>query len=74
MKGYWDEPEKTAETIDQNGWLRTGDIGDFEISGYYTFGIGFRLIVNTELVDNHVVNSARIYKLYLKISIPRYQK
>ncbi len=26
MKGYWDEPEKTAETIDSDKWLRTGDI------------------------------------------------
>ena len=27
MKGYWDEPEKTAETLDANAWLKTGDIG-----------------------------------------------
>jgi len=27
MQGYWDEPQKTAETIDKHGWLRTGDIG-----------------------------------------------
>jgi long-subunit acyl-CoA synthetase (AMP-forming) len=26
MKEYWDEPVKTAETIDSNGWLKTGDI------------------------------------------------
>ena len=26
MRGYWDEPEHTAETIDRDGWMRTGDV------------------------------------------------
>ena len=33
MKGYWDEPEKTAETI-IDGWLHSGDLGTMNEHGY----------------------------------------
>jgi len=34
MAGYRNQPERTAETIDPDGWLRTGDIGTFDDAGY----------------------------------------
>jgi len=36
MRGYYKEPEKTAETIDPDGWLATGDIATVDAEGYYT--------------------------------------
>ncbi|MGB2695171.1 MAG: AMP-binding protein [Dehalococcoidia bacterium] len=34
MKGYWKQPEATAETIRPDGWLRSGDIARFDEDGY----------------------------------------
>lgn len=34
MKGYWNRPEATAEVIDSDGWLHTGDIALVQEDGY----------------------------------------
>jgi len=34
MKGYYHMPEKTAETIDADGWLHTGDLATMNAQGY----------------------------------------
>ena len=33
MLGYWDQPTKTAETIDNEGWMHTGDLAMMDAAG-----------------------------------------
>jgi fatty-acyl-CoA synthase len=34
MQGYWNEPERTADAIDGDGWLHSGDLAVMDGSGY----------------------------------------
>ncbi len=34
MLGYWQEPEKTADAIDEDGWMHTGDLAVMREDGY----------------------------------------
>ncbi|MBV9983727.1 MAG: AMP-binding protein [Bradyrhizobium sp.] len=34
MLGYWDEAEKTADVLDRNGWMHTGDLATIDAEGF----------------------------------------
>ena len=34
MLGYWEDPVRTAETVDREGWMHTGDLATIDRDGY----------------------------------------
>jgi fatty-acyl-CoA synthase len=34
MRGYWEDPERTAEAVDAEGWMHTGDLATMDDEGY----------------------------------------
>ena len=45
--GYLNQPERTAETIDPDGWLHTGDVGTVDDEGYYRISDRLKDIIIT---------------------------
>ena len=53
MKGYFDMPEATAETITEDGWMKTGDIGVMDNKGY--------IRITDRLKDMYIMNGENVY-------------
>ena len=34
MRGYWEEPERTRDSLDESGWMHTGDLATLDAQGY----------------------------------------
>jgi long-chain acyl-CoA synthetase len=73
FSGYYKEPEKTAEMFDQDGWLRTGDLGELDRDGFLRItGRKKEIIVLSSgknvapaLVENYVKENHLISQCFL---------
>jgi malonyl-CoA/methylmalonyl-CoA synthetase len=47
FKGYWQNEKATTDSLDSDGWFRTGDLGYMSVDGYYTInGRASELIIS----------------------------
>nr|MCU0239605.1 AMP-dependent synthetase/ligase [Pyrinomonadaceae bacterium] len=73
FSGYYKEPEKTAEMFDENGWLKTGDLGELDEDGFLKItGRKKEIIVLSSgkniapnLVENYVKENHLISQCFL---------
>jgi long-chain acyl-CoA synthetase len=64
MAGYWNQPEATAKTLDRDGWLRTGDIGELDDAGY--------LHVRDRLKDMIITGGENVYAAEVESVLARH--
>ncbi|WP_433061728.1 FadD3 family acyl-CoA ligase [Dactylosporangium sp. CS-033363] len=64
MRGYWDDPAATADTIDPDGWLHTGDVGVLDERGY--------LRITDRLKDMFIVGGFNAYPAEIEQVIARH--
>ncbi len=53
MRGYWNQPDKTAEAIDAEGWMHTGDLARMDDAGY--------LVIEGRIKDMVIRGGENIY-------------
>jgi HIP---CoA ligase len=60
MSGYWGDPDATADAIDGDGWLHTGDIGLMDVHGNVT--------ITDRVKDMYVVGGFNAYPAEIEAS------
>ncbi|BCJ41217.1 acyl-CoA synthetase [Actinoplanes ianthinogenes] len=63
MLGYLDDPEATAEAIDADGWLHTGDVGRLDEDGYLT--------ITDRLKDMYICGGFNVYPAEVERTLAR---
>ena len=63
MLGYWNNPEATAQSIDTQGWLNTGDIVEIHDGRIYIRGRSKNILVlsNGEKISPEDIESAILH-------------
>ncbi|NLG47587.1 FadD3 family acyl-CoA ligase [Gordonia sp. (in: high G+C Gram-positive bacteria)] len=64
MRGYLDNPEATAETIDPDGWLHTGDVGTLDERG--------NLTITDRLKDMYICGGFNVYPAEVEQLLSRF--
>jgi HIP---CoA ligase len=63
MLGYFEDPEATAEAIDAEGWLHTGDVGHLDEAGYLT--------ITDRIKDMFTVGGFNVYPAEVERTVMR---
>ncbi|MFB1028178.1 MAG: AMP-binding protein, partial [Thauera sp.] len=61
MRGYFEDAKATAETIDSDGWLHTGDVGTLDARGY--------LRITDRLKDMFIVGGFNCYPAEIEAAL-----